>query len=199
MQNYKQTTKFTGLASAIMLIINHFNQNFKVNRENEFKIWREIVLLPTRGACIFRSVIITNSYKISSKVIVEDPQYKLPKIYKFKLFTKKEIYDTKFFSDLNLDEAKKKNLVEVRDFSLDEIKEALKKNKVVLLRVNMGPLLRVRTIPDYILLYGYGNNLYLWNNTLTGQTLRINEKLMKEIFLQVKTKCKRDNRAIIFG
>ncbi|MEK6973820.1 MAG: peptidase C39 family protein [Nanoarchaeota archaeon] len=199
MQNYKQTTKFTGLSSALMLVLNHYNNGFKVNRENEFKVWRDIVLLPTRGACIFMTALMAHNSNIPCKAIVEDPKYKLPRIYKFKLFTKKEIYDTKFFSDLNFEEAKKKNLVEIRDFNFDEVKEALKKNKIALLRVNLGPLLHVRSIPDYILLHGYGNNLFLWNNTISGQTIRINEKLLKEAFLQVKKKCKRDNRIIIFG
>lgn len=199
MQNYRQTTKFTGVPSALMLTINHFNKEFNVNRENEFKLWREIILPPTRASCIFRSGLISNKYKIPTKVIVEDPQFKLPRIYKFRIFPKKEIYDTKFFSDMNFEEAKKKKIVDVRNFTIDEIKEVLKQNKVVLLRINIGRLLKVRTIPDYILLYGYGNNLYLWNNTVSGQTVRINEKQLKEDFEAVKTKCKRDNRTIIFG
>ena len=199
MQNYKQTTKFSGIPAALMLVINNFNKSFNVNRENEFKLWRETVLLPTRASCIFRAALIANKYKIPVKVLVEEPQYKFPRRYKFRIFTKKEIYDTKFFSDINLSEAKKKNLVEVRNFTLDEIKESLKQNKIVLLRVNVAHLLKVRAIPDYILLYGYGNNLYLWNNTINSQTVRINEKQLKEDFETVKTKCKRDNRAIIFG
>ena len=199
MKNYKQTTKFSGLASALMIIINHFNSKFSVDRKNEFRLWRESVLLPSRGSCIFRLGIIANRLKVPVKIIVEDPKYKLPQVYKFRIFSKKEIYDAKFMSDINLEESKNKSIVDIRNFTLDEVKEALKNHKLVLLRVNMGPLIHVRTVPDYILLYGYGNNLYLWNNTLKGETMRINEKLMKECFMQVKTKCKRDNRVIIFG
>jgi hypothetical protein len=199
MQNYKQTTKFTGLSSSLMLLINHFHNDFRVDRKNEFELWRETILLPTRGSCIYRVAVLASKLKIPTKVIVEDPKHKFPRVYKFRLFTKKEVYDAKFFSDLNFEEAKEKKIAEVRNFALDEIKDALKQNKIVLLRVNIGPILKVRAIPDYILLYGYGNNLYLWNNTITGQTVRINEKQMKEIFSQVKSKCKRDNRAIIFG
>lgn len=200
MQNYKQTTKFAKLASALMLVINHFKPSFEISRENEFKLWRETVLLPTRASCIFRIGLMAHKNKIPTKIIVGMPSYKFPRRYKFRvLFTKKEVYDTKFFSDINFKEAKKNGIVEVRDFTLNEIKEALKNNKIVLLRINVGSLLNIRAIPDYILLRGYGNNLFLWNNTFNGETVRINEKQMKEHFDTVKTRCKIDNRAIIFG
>lgn len=202
MQTYKKSTKFTNVASSLMLALNHFNLSTELNRENEFKIWQKTVILPTRGSCIFLSALQAHQNNIPTKVIVENTEYRFPQSSKIKnlFFSKKEIYDAKFSSELNLKEAKSKGLnVEVRDFDLNEVIGYLKQNKIVLLRVNIAPLVKSKSIPDYILLYGFGNDKFLWANTFEGDITKIPKEKLKECFTTLKTKCKRDNRIIVFG
>lgn len=202
MQTYKKSTKFTNVASSLMLALNHLDSSIELNRENEFKLWQKTVLLPTRGSCIFLLALLAHQSNIRTKVIVENTEYRFPQSSKIKnlFFSKKEIYDAKFSSELNLKEAKSKGLdVEIRDFELNEVIEYLKQNKLVLLRVNISPLIKSKSIPDYILLYGFGNDKFLWANTFEGETTRIPKEKLKECFTTLKTKCKRDNKMIIFG
>ena len=85
-----------------------------------------------------------------------------------------------------------------KDFTLNEVKELLKQNKLLMLRVNMGIINETHPYVNYILLQGYGNNLFLFNDTYSGEIKRVPEEIMQIAFDTIKTKCKRDNRIIIF-
>ena len=196
---YKQTTKYTNAACALMLAMNHFKKDFPINKEMEYRIWRQTVILPTRASCIYSLAMLAKNNGIKVRVGVGDPEYRFP-VSRFKIFSKKEIYESKFSSNIFYREAKEAGIkIEERDFTLNEVKENLIKNKVLLLRINMGPLIKTRSVPDYALIYGYGNEIFLWNNCHIGDIVRIKEKEMKECFETVKTKCKRDNRMLILG
>ena len=202
MLSYKKSTKFTNISASLMLALNHFDQSYKVNRENEFKLWQKTVILPTRGSCIFLSGLQTHKKEIPTKIIAENTDYKFPQRSKLKnlFFSKKEIYDAKFCSELNLKEAKKQGVeIMLRDFDFSEVINNLKQDKIVILRINIGPLIKARSIPDYILLYGFGNDKFLWANTFEGQTTKIPKEKLKECFTTLKTKCKRDNRMMVLG
>ena len=42
MQPYKQTTKYTSAASALLMVLDHYDK-LKPTRENEYKIWNDSV------------------------------------------------------------------------------------------------------------------------------------------------------------
>src|SRR3989344_1751971 len=202
MLSYKKSTKFTNIAASLMLVLNHFDSSIELNRENEFKLWQKTVILPTRGPCIFLSALQAHNSKIPTKIIAESTDYKFPQRSKIKnlFFSKKEIYDAKFSSELNIKEAKKHGVkIEIRPFDFTEVINHLKQNKLILLRINIGPLIKARSIPDYILLYGFGNDKFLWANTFEGQNTKIPKEKLKECFTTLKSKCKRDNRMMVLG
>ena len=199
MQFYKQTTRYSNAAASLMLILNHYNKDFEINKENEYKIWHNSVVLPTRGSSLFSLAMITNEHKINTKLIVGSPEFKFPN-YKYKMYSQKEVYQAKFSNELYYKKALDKGIdIEERNFEFDEVKEQLKDGKFLLLRLDIGPLLNIRATCNYLFVYAYGNGKFLINDTKSGKPLQIKEELMKVMFNNVKIKCKRDNRMLILG
>ena len=199
MEHYKQTTDSTSAAASLMLIINHFNNKFPINKENEFKIWQKTAALPAKGSSIFALALLAKKNGLRVKAIVGDKEYRFSN-HRLKKYTKKEIYEAKFTSNLFYEEAIKEGVdIEEREFDFNEVKEMIKQKKVIMLRVNSGDLFNTYDITQYLLIHGYGNNIFLYNDTINGKTTQLKEYLLKQAFENVKRKCRRDYRMIVFG
>jgi len=198
MQHYQETADASHAAASLMLVINHYKNKFEVCKENEFWIWQKTVTLPTKTSNIFALALYAKKEKLKIHVIVGDIEYKFSNDRE-KKYTKREIYQAKYMSNLFYQEAKKKFKIEQRILEFNEVKEFLKNKKILMLRLNAGTFDDSKAITKYMVIRGYGNELFLINDTRTGETLKVKEGIMKEAFETVKTKCKRDNQAIVFG
>ncbi len=201
MEFYKQTTKYTCAAAGLMMILNHFNPDFKLTRQNEFLIWHRSAVLPMRGSSIYALSLIAQDFGVKAEVVVGEVQYKFP-AYRFRSYKLKEVQIADYSSNLFYNSAMEKGIkISVKEFGLEEVKQLLNKGKILLLRVNIGLLRGTKAnknIAHYLTVYNYGDGKFLVVDPLKGKSI-VHEEQMQEIFETVKTKCKRDNRMIIFG
>ncbi len=198
MELYKQTTDYTCAACSLMMAINHFKPEFKLNRENEFKIWRETANLPTRASSIYGMACFAKKQGIDIKIILEEREYDYPD-YRFKGYTKKEIDDAKYMSKQFAKEANTLNIpIDEREIKITEVKELLDSGKIILLRVNAGTLRDTRSTSKYLPFYKTKNSeLITVLDPIKGEIL-IDQKTLEESFKTLQTKKKRDHRIIIF-
>lgn len=198
MKLYKQTTDYTCAASSLMMILNHFQPEFKLNRENEFKVWRETVNLPTKASSIYGMACYAKKRGLDIKVILEEKEYDYPD-YRFKGYTKKEIDDAKYMSRIFAKELFSLNIsLEKRPIKIEEIHQLLNQGKTILLRVNAGFLRDTKSTSKYLPFYKKTNsNLITVMDPIKGELL-IDSKALQEIFDTLITKKKRDHRMIIF-
>ncbi len=200
MKHYKQSTKFTCAPSSLLMILNHYNKNFKLNQENEFEIWNHSAALPLRGSSLFGLALYASNYKTPVKVVVGNPKFKFPG-YRFKAYKKQEIDHATQSSDFFYQKLKAKNIpVEKRNFTLTEVKQLLKQDKILLLRLIIGIIRDSKTnkrTSHYIPVTDYKNKTFTIFDPNRGK-LKIPESKFQESFEKIK-EVKRDNRMIVFG
>jgi hypothetical protein len=200
MKPYKQSTIYTAASTSLMIIINHFKSSFKLTQKNEFLIWQNTATLPTRGSSLFALANFAKEQGLKPIVIVGDPNYKFPR-YRFKGYKKVEIDIANKNSGYHKTQSKDLNIpIKISNFNLEDVKQLLYKGKTLLLRINIGILRQSKYNKlnvHYIPVYNYGNNKFAVMDPSRGKLI-INEALFKEAFEAVETKCKRDNRMIIF-
>lgn len=197
MEVYKQTTKYTGAASSLLMVLNHYNK-LELTKENEYKIWQNSAQLPTRASSIFALATIAENLGIKTRIVVGNTKFEYPN-YRFKKYKLKDIEQAKFTSNIFLTKAREKKIaVEERDFKLEEVKKHLKEGKVLMVRVNVGKLREKKVTCNYIIVYGYSNKKFLIIDSKNGKMLTPEED-MEEALETVTTKGKRDKRMVIFG
>ncbi|PIN81260.1 hypothetical protein COV13_01755 [Candidatus Woesearchaeota archaeon CG10_big_fil_rev_8_21_14_0_10_32_9] len=198
MKLYKQTTDYTCASSSLLMIIHHFKPEFKLSRENEFKIWLETCNLPTRASSIYAMATFAKKQGLNMKLILEEKEYDYPD-YRFKGYTKREIDDAKYLSKIHAREAEKNNIqIEERDITLEEIKDALKAGHILLLRVNAGIFRDAKSTSKYLVFYKMPSE---HNFTILDPgkgILDVTEQMLEESLETLHTKKKRDHRVIIF-
>ncbi len=196
MKTYIQTTEYSTAASSLMLIINHFKPEFQVCKENEFRIWRDTVNLPTRASSIYGLAIFAKKQGLNPKIVLEEKEYDYPD-YRFKRYTKNEINEAKYFSKLYHKEARELGVEIVqREFDLEFVKELLKEGRVLLLRVNAGALRDSKSTSKYVVVYNY-KGFFSMVDPAQGK-ITVGEEKLREAFETLVTKKKRDHRMIVF-
>lgn len=198
MQHYKQTTYYTSGPSSLLMVLNHFNPDIKLNRESEFDIWLKSAVLPTRGSSIFALATIAHREGIKTKVVVGNIKYKFPN-YRFRGYKLVEVREASYTSRVYYKRALKAGLgVEERDFSLEDVKMLLAKGKILLLRLDLGVMEEREHAVNYVLVTGYSNSKFEIMDP-SSERIFVQEKEIKEAFDNVITKRKRDHRMIVFG
>lgn len=198
MKLYKQTTDYTCAASSLLMILNHLKPEFKLTRENEFKIWAETCNLPTRASSVYAMANYAKKQGLKVRLILEEKEYDYPD-YRFKGYTKKEIDDAKYMSKIHARKAEKNQIeIEERDITLDEIKEALKQEKILLLRVNAGIFRDTKSTSKYLVFYKMPEEHNFTVLDPGKGILDITEEMLEESLETLHTKKKRDHRVIIF-
>jgi len=182
-----------------MMVLNHFKSSFKLSRDNEFRIWRETVNLPTRAPSIYGLACFAKRYGLDVKIVLEEREYDYPD-YRFKGYTKKEIDDAKFSSKLFSKEVSSLNMsIEEREVSFNEIVKLLNEGKILILRVNAGSLRDTRSTSKYLPFYkNKDSSLISVLDPMKGELL-IDNKALEESFNTLQTKKKRDHRLLVFG
>jgi hypothetical protein len=199
MRPYFQTTSFTTAASSLLTVLNYLNSNIELNKDNEFKIWRETVNLPTRGSSVYALANYAKKSGLNPKIVVEKKEYNFPD-YRFYRYTKEEIEHASFSSAQHLKESSRLNIpVEERKITISDIKRELGQNNLILLRINAKPIRNVkRNTSNYVIVHGFSENLFQIIDPALG-ALSIPEETMKESFDSLETKKYRDHRMIIFS
>jgi len=194
------STRFTTAAIGLMHIINHFNEEFILSKENEFKIWHSSVNLPTRSTSIYGLAAFAKEQGVEVKIIIQEHEYSFP-IENMPQNKKEEIENARFSSFLHQKKARESGIeMEEKDFNFEDVKDVLKKQKVILLRLNKQAFFGYRSEPTYFAVLGYDeeNSKFLIIDPKQGQT-EVAEEKMYEAFETLKTKCRRDNRMIVLG
>ena len=198
MELYKQTTDYTCAACSLMMVLNHF-KGFKLNRENEFRVWRDTVNLPTRATSIYGMAAFAKKQGVDVKMFLEEKEYDYPD-YRFKGYTKKEIDDAKYMSRISDKDVFNFEIsIEEREISVQEIINLLNDGKILILRVNAGALRDTRSTSKYLPFFKTKKSeLINVFDPMKGELL-IDTKALEESFETLQTKKKRDHRVLIFG
>ncbi len=195
---YQQSNAYTGGASALLVVLNHYNPKFRLAKPNEFEIWQRSALLPLKTSCVFALSAIAKQNGLNPKVVVGKQEFEYPG-YRFKGYKLSDIKDAAFMSQLFYHKAKNLGVeITVEDFSLSLVKSLLLQNRVLILRLNSFLVSERNHSSNLIPVFGYSNNKYLIIDTQEGAKKLLTDEEMEESFETLKTKCKRDPRMILF-
>jgi len=199
MKSYVQTTEYTTAPCSLMAVINHFNPDFSMCRENEFIIWRSTANLPVRASSIYGLALYAKQQGLNPRIVLGEKEYDYPD-YRFKGYTKKEVDEAKFSSRLYHKKAREQGItIHEREFDFKEVKKLVEQKKILLLRINEGALRESGSTSKYVVVYHYNPSLneYSVLDPKQGNT-KVSEELLREAFETLETKKKRDHRMIIF-
>ncbi|MBN2459570.1 peptidase C39 family protein [Candidatus Woesearchaeota archaeon] len=199
MQPYLRTTPYTTAASSLMAVINHFNPDFKLSRENEFLIWRETANLPIRASSIYGLAVFAKKQGLNPCIILEDKDYDYPD-YRFKGYKKKEVEAAKYSDKLHYKEAKKLGIpIDERGFEFKEVRELARKGRIIMLRVNAGTLRERKSTSKYLVIHGYDKERKEFSVLDPKQGIvKVSDALLQEAFDTLATKKKRDHEMMVF-
>ncbi len=199
MQSFTQTTEYTTAACSLMAVLNHFKSDFKLSRENEFRIWHNTANLPVRASSIYGLAVFAKEQGLSPSIVLGEKEYDYPD-YRFKGYTKKEIDEAKFSSKLYHKKAMKLKIpVEEKEFEFKEVRKLVKVGKVLMLRLNEGALRESGSTSKYVVVYKFDADKKEFSVMDPKQgIINPSEELLKQAFETLETKKKRDHRMIIF-
>ncbi len=194
-----QTTSFTTAASSLLTIMHFLNSSIERTKEHEFEIWHNSVNLPTRGSSVYALATHAKKLGFNPAVVVEKQEYSFPD-YRFYRYTKEDIEHATFSEENHITNAKEAKVpIEIRTITLDEVKEHLQQNKLILLRINTKPISNLkRNTSNYIVVHGYKNNHFEVIDP-ANSALSVPEEVMQEAFETLETKKHRDHRMILFS
>lgn len=135
---------------------------------------------------------------LSPSIVLKDEKYDYPD-YRFKGYTKKEVEAAKFSDKLYYKEAKELGIpIEERDFEFKEVRELVKKGKVLILRINEGALRARKSTSKYIVVYAYDANKKEFSVMDAKQGIvKVSADLLKEAFETLATKKKRNHEMMV--
>jgi len=198
MQPYFQTTQFTTAASSLLSVLHHLDPEVKLSKENEFAIWQSSINLPTRASSFFGLANYAWQKGFLVSLVVEKTDYSFPD-YRFYRYTKEDIEHAAFSHNNHLAKTKELGIPLVeREISLEDVKEELQKNNLLLIRINAKHLRSLkRNTSNYVILAGFTAGYYHLLDPIIGG-LSVPEKIMQEAFSSLEEKKYRDHRMIIF-
>lgn len=197
MEFYKQTTNYTGSASALMCILKNLGK-LEFSRDNELDIWQKSVVLPTRASSVFGLALYAKELGLDVEIVIEDFKYTYPD-YRFKRYTKKQIDLAEVIANRYRDLVSKKGIkVTERDFGIEYINELLDNKRILLLRVNAGVLRGTKSTSKYIVVFKKEGKKYFIIDPRKG-IKKVTKEILEESMVELKTKKKRDKAMIVFS
>ena len=202
MEWYQQTTPYTTAVCSLMMALNHFNPSFPLDEETELNIWQQTVVTPTKSASIYALGLYVVEQHVPVKIIVGTHEYKFPR-YRFQGYKLKEVETASKVSELIYKKAKHAGIaIEEREFDFDEPLTLLTEGKVLLLRLNTGLLhdFGDKLASHYFALFADVKNdkIITVADPLLG-IRPIDVDILRQSFLAVKEKSKRDPRMLVMG
>jgi hypothetical protein len=198
LESYKQTTNYTGAASALLAILSYF-EKLEPTQENELDIWMKSAILPTRASSVFGLAMIAKQHGLQPKIVIEDAQYTYPD-YRFKRYTKKQIDLAEIIANTYKKRAEESEILIVeKDFDVNYIDALLDKGKILLVRVNAGRLRGTRSTSKYIVVYKKSKEKgkYFIIDPRRRRK-KITREDLEESLEELKTKKKREKCMIVF-
>ncbi|MFP4523599.1 MAG: peptidase C39 family protein [Candidatus Nanoarchaeia archaeon] len=200
LQSYKQTTNYTGAASALMSIIHYFQEDFQLNEDNEIDIWLKTAILPTRASSVFGLALYAKELGLEPKIVMEDKDYTYPD-YRFKRYTKKQIELAQKVANRYLDKCEEAHILIIeKDFDVNYIDSLLSKRKILLVRLNAGRLRGTKSTSKYIVVYKKSKkdpNKYFIIDPRRRRK-KVTREMLEEALVELKTKKKREKSMIVF-
>lgn len=200
LESYKQTTNYTGAASALLSILHYFDETFEMNEENELDIWLKSIIAPTKASSIFGLALFAKEKGLNPKIIIEDKHYTYPD-YRFKRYTKKQIELAEKIANRYMKKAEEENILIVeKDFDVNYIDSLLMKEKIILVRVNAGALRGTKSTSKYVVVYKKSKkdpNKYFIIDPRRRRK-KVTRELLEEALEELKTKKKREKCMIVF-
>ncbi|MCK5107761.1 MAG: peptidase C39 family protein [Nanoarchaeota archaeon] len=197
MKQYTKTTDFTSAASSLMMIINHFNAEFELNQENEFRIWLSSVNLPTRASSIYGLVNFAKEQGLNPSIILDQQGYEYPD-YRFKGYKKIEIEQAAFSDSLHKSKAKK-NKIKISKIKInsDLVESLINDKKVLMIRLNAGVFRDTGSISNYLIIYGEKNGKFQIIDPKIGFLESSKEQIQESLDTLISKK-KRHSRILVF-
>ncbi len=196
MEVYLQTTEYTCAASALLMIVHHFNRDVPLNREYEFIFWHRTANLPVRASSIYALAVVAKEFGLNPRIVLEEKEYDYPD-YRFKRYTKKEIDEAKFSSRIHAKRARELGIPIVEQvITIDDVLKELSDGKILLLRVNAGIFRDTRSTSKYVVVFKDGSDLVIVDPKKGRKVVSVSE--LEEAMVTLQTKKKRDVRMIVF-
>ncbi len=192
------TTPYTTAASAVLSIMNLLDSNVEISQTEEFRIWQQTTILPTRASSVFALAKYAMQKGFNNKVVVANKEYDFPD-YRFYRYTKEDVDAAKLSADLLYQDAISAGTdIEIKEFSLNDVNKELKKGNIVLLRLNVKDLRNLkRNSSNYVVIQSFSKGQY--NIIDTGDTARtVPKELIQTCFDTLESKKHRDHRMIVF-
>ena len=198
MKPYQKTTDFTSAASSLMAVINYFKPEFKLNQENEFKIWLSSVNLPTRASSIYGLANFAKEQGLNPSIILDQQGYEYPD-YRFKGYKKVEIEQAAFSNSLHKSKAKKNKIkISKSKINSDLVESLIKDKKVLMIRLNAGVFRNTASISNYLVIYGKkGKHFYIIDPKIGF--LESTKEQIQEALDTLASKKKRHSRILVFN
>ncbi|MBT4446248.1 hypothetical protein HOA92_03530 [archaeon] len=200
MKPYFATTGYSTVASSVLTIVHFLNEEVSLTREEEFKIWQQTTILPTRASSIFALAKYAKEKGCTVKVIVEKEEYDFPD-YRFYRYTKEDVDNAKLSAKLLRQDAIGAGInMEVKDFTLNDVDKELLDNKIILLRLNVKALRNMkRNSSNYVVINNYNKQTSEYSIIDCGDTARsVTKEILQECFDTLESKKHRDHRMLIF-
>lgn len=199
-ESYKQTTNYTGAATALMTIIHQLKEEYGLTEDNELDIWLKSAILPTRASSVFGLALYAKEQGLQPKIIIEDASYTYPD-YRFKRYTKKQIELAGKIADRYKQKCEEEGIIIVeKGFDVNYIDSMLTKEKVLLVRLNAGRLRGTKSTSKYIVIYSKSKkdpDKYLIMDPRRRRK-KVTREMLEEALEELKTKKKREKCMIIF-
>lgn len=199
LESYKQTTNYTGAASALLSILHHFDASYEMNEEHELDIWLESIIPPTKASSIFGLALVAKKHNLQPKIIMEDPTFTYPD-YRFKRYTKKQIELASKIADRYKEKCEEQGILIIeRDFDVNYVDSLLQNGKILLLRVNAGRLRGTKSTSKYIVVYkkSIEKDKYFIIDPRRRRK-KVTRDMLEESLVELKTKKKREKCMIVF-
>ena len=199
MKPYFATTEYTTVASAVLTLLHSFDTSIPLTQEEEFRIWQQTTILPTRASSIFALAKVAKSYGANARIVVENEEYEFPD-YRFYRYSKADVDSAKLSAQLLREAARNVGVpIEVKEFSLEDVNKELSTGHSVLLRLNVKELRGLkRNSSNYVILHSFDGSHYSMIDT--GDTARsVPKELIAECFETLASKKHRDHRMLIFS
>lgn len=199
LQSYKQTTNYTGAASALLSIIHHFKPEYAMTEEHELDVWINSIIPPTKASSVFGLALVAKEHGLQPKIIIEDATYTYPD-YRFKRYTKKQIELAGKIADRYKHKCDEQGILIVeRDFDVNYVDSLLQNGKILLMRVNAGRIRGTKSTSKYIAVYKKSiekNKYFIIDPRMRRK--KVTRDMLQESLDELKTKKKREKCMIVF-
>ena len=197
MKFYRQTTEYTSAASSLLMVLHHL-KDVALSAEEEFSIWHASANLPVRASSVYGLALVAAKHGLSPRLVLEEREYDYPD-YLADRYSKKEVDAAKFSSRLYAKRAQEAGIpLDQREVTIDTVLRELGKGRIVLLRLNVGPLRKGEDHSRYVVTYQVeGEDLFTIMDSLFGPS-EVDADVLEACMASLHARKGRDVRMIVF-